>query len=179
MSMKTIKILETERCNLQVILLELDESIVNTKNQLQASFTGKADTDELSKILSEQQVKHAGLIGAIDYNAKCVSTELERINDSNKSAELDQRKAYVLKSLESLDRASKLQQDLMLELQDVKSYNDKALFRNNSAIQQSIRGLVGKLALEFGLHGSLQMSATIPIPSIDDYDNLVTHINQF
>ena len=177
--MKTIKILETERCNLQAISLQLDEDVANAKNELQASFTGKADTNELSKILSELETKHAGLIGAIDYNAKCINTELERINDNNKAAELDQRKAYVLKSLESLDRASKLQQDLMLEMQDVKSYNDKALFRNNSAIQQSIRGLVGKLALEFGLHGSLQMSATIPIPSIDDYENLITHINQF
>ena len=57
-------------------------------------------------------------------------------------------------------------------------YNNLAQFRNSGEINQSVRGLVGKLAAEFNLHGALQLAATIPIPTIADYDRLTTNIHE-
>ena len=88
------------------------------------------------------------------------------------------RRGYIKKSLKSLSKASKLQVELLEELKIVIEYNNLANFRNNSEIHNSVRGLVGKLAGEFHLHGALQLSGTIPIPTVDDYERLTSHIDE-
>jgi myosin heavy subunit len=171
--------LQAEKLKLQSLILQLDEDISTSKEQLTASFTSGDNSDKLSLKVSQLEAKYNGLLNAVDLNAKSIDTETQRLIDEDKQTDLDQRKSHVLSALKSLDRAVKLQGELLVELQNVTTHNDKALFRNNSQIHKSIRGLVGRLAAEFNLHGSLQMSSTIPIPTVEDYDALITHINEF
>ena len=171
--------LQTEKLKLQALLHQVDGEVYNAKEQLTASFTSGDNSDKLSLKVSQLQAKYDGLLNAVDLNAKSIDTETQRLIDEDKQTDLDQRKSHVLNALKSLDRAVKLQGELLIELQNVTAHEGKALFRNNSQIHKSIRGIVGRLAAELNLHGSLQMSSTIPIPTVEDYDALITHINQF
>ncbi len=171
--------LQAEKLKLQALLHQVDGEVYNAKEELTASFINGGNSDKLSLKVSQLQAKSAGLLNAVVLNAKSIDTETQRLIDEDKQTDLDQRKSHVLDALKSLDRAVKLQGELLVELQNVTTHNDKALFRNNSQIHKSIRGLVGRLAAEFNLHGSLQMSSTIPISSVEDYDALITHINEF
>lgn len=169
--------LENNKLELGAMLVDLDDAISTSKEQLSASFTDGTNSDKLSQKVAQLEAKHSGLLNAVDRNAKCINEEQQRLIDEDKQTDLDQRKLHVLNALKSLDRASKLQGELLQELQDVVVHNDKALFRNHSEIQKAVRGIVGKLALEFNLHGSLTMGAVLPVPTSADYERLVTHIN--
>ena len=171
--------LQAEKLKLQALLHQVDGEVYNAKEELTASFINGGNSDKLSLKVSQLQAKSAGLLNAVVLNAKFIDTEKQRLIDEDKQTDLDQRKSHALDALKSLDRAVKLQGELLVELQNVTTHNDKALFRNNSQIHKSIRGIVGRLAAEFNLHGSLQMSSTIPISSVSDYDALITHINEF
>ncbi len=164
--------LQTERVNLSGMMLEVNESIQNTEQQLVESFTGKADTDKLSDKLAQLQAKRGSLAKAISSTDKSITEENERIAKDSKQAELETRKQHVKKALESIEKAKKLQEQLAQELTNVLRHNGQAVFANHSEIERSIRGIVGRLANEFHLHGGLQLSNTISIPTTADYDRL-------
>ena len=177
--MTTLQKLESEKLNLSAMSLDINEAIQSTELHLKSSFTGKADTDQLSQKLAILRAKLSGLVSVIESNDKSLDTEHQHITDEIKAAELEQREQHVLDALESLDRASKLHDELAIELQKAVDHNSAELFRNHSEIEYSVRGLLGRLALQFKQHGSLQMSTSLPVPTVADYDRLVTHINQF
>ena len=178
-SMNTLRKLEVEKVNLSRMMVDVSEAIQSTEQQLEQSFTGNGDSDKLSQKLAQLVAKRNGVANAINSTANSIITEEQRLVNDEKQVDLDQRKQHVKDALKSLDRASKLQGELSTELQKVMDHNTAALFRNNSEIEKSVRGLVGRLAAEFKLHGALQMAANIPVPTSADYKKLITHINEF
>ena len=173
--MNKIEQFHSEREQLNAILEQLNTSISTTQKDLSESFLGKANTETLSRTLAELQVKHTGLVNAIANLDQNILDEDERLIEADKQAEVDERKGYVKNALESLERASKLREQLAVELQSVVDNNFKARVHQKE-IEYSVRGLVGRLAEQFKLHGALQMSATIPVPTIDDYSRLSSHV---
>jgi len=168
--------LQAEKLNLQAVLLQLDEDLSTSQRKLSVSFTSGDNSDKLSQEVAQLQAKHAGLLNAIDHNAKSISAEQQRLIDKDKQVDLDQRKSHLKNALKSLDRASQLQGELSKELAIVMEFNSMAVFRNNSEVAVSVRGLVGRLAAQFKLHGALQMSGKLPISTSADYEKLTTHL---
>ena len=177
--MNVLENLNSDKSNLLIINMEMTEDLEQLKSKLDMSFTNDgAETDKLSDKFLKLQTKHQSLLRAIESNDLEVIKEKESQVAVYKAEDLATRQRFVKKSLESLTRASNLQTKLKKELKNVMEYNNLAQFRNNSEIQQSVRGLIGQLAAEFNLHGALQMASTIPIQSVVDYDRLTTHIHE-
>tara|TARA_R110000772_G_scaffold58903_2_gene133491 strand:+ start:1161 stop:1697 length:537 start_codon:yes stop_codon:yes gene_type:complete len=178
--MNVLDNLNLDKSNLLIINLEMTEDLARLKSELDLSFTNsELNTNKLSDEFLQLQTKHQALLRAIESNDLEVLKEKELHVLESKAKDLATRKRFLKKSLESLTTASKLQSELEKELKNVMKYNNLAQFRNNSEINQSVRGLVGKLAAEFNLHGALQLAATIPVPTIDDYDRLTTNIHEY
>ena len=177
--MNVLDNLNLDKSNLLIIDLEMTEELARLKSELDLSFTNsELNTNKLSDEFLQLQTKHESLSRAIESNDLSIQREQESQVLDSKAKDLATRKRFLKKSLESLTTASKLQSELEKELKNVMKYNNLAQFRNNSEINQSVRGLVGKLAAEFNLHGALQLAATIPVPTIDDYDRLTTNIHE-
>tara|TARA_R110000751_G_scaffold215670_3_gene319120 strand:- start:37 stop:570 length:534 start_codon:yes stop_codon:yes gene_type:complete len=177
--MNVLDNLNLDKSNLLIIDLEMTEELARLKLELDLSFTNsELNTNKLSDEFLQLQTKHESLSRAIESNDLSIQREQESQVLDSKAKDLATRKRFLKKSLESLTTASKLQSELEKELKNVMKYNNLAQFRNNSEIHQSVRGLVGKLAAEFNLHGALQLAATIPVPTIDDYDRLTTNIHE-
>ena len=178
--MNVLDNLNLDKSNLLIINLEMTEDLARLKSELDLSFTNsELNTNKLSDEFLQLQTKHESLSRAIESNDLSIQREQESQVLDSKAKDLATRKRFLKKSLESLTTASKLQSELEKELKNVMKYNNLAQFRNNSEINQSVRGLVGKLAAEFNLHGALQLAATIPVPTIDDYDRLTTNIHEY
>jgi|TARA_R110000822_G_scaffold85962_1_gene200687 hypothetical protein len=178
--MNVLDNLNLDKSNLLIIDLEMTEELARLKSELDLSFTNsELNTNKLSDEFLQLQTKHESLSRAIESNDLSIQREQESQVLDSKAKDLATRKRFLKKSLESLTTASKLQSELEKELKNVMKYNNLAQFRNNSEIHQSVRGLVGKLAAEFNLHGALQLAATIPVPTIDDYDRLTTNIHEY
>ena len=178
--MNALEALKRDKSNLLALNMEMTEDLEQLKSKLDMSFTNDgAETDKLSDEFLQLQTKHESLSRAIESNDLSIQREQESQVLDSKAKDLATRKRFLKKSLESLTTASKLQSELEKELKNVMKYNNLAQFRNNSEIHQSVRGLVGKLAAEFNLHGALQLAATIPVPTIDDYDRLTTNIHEY
>ena len=178
--MNVLDNLNLDKSNLLIIDLEMTEELARLKLELDLSFTNsELNTNKLSDEFLQLQTKHESLSRAIESNDLSIQREQESQVLDSKAKDLATRKRFLKKSLESLTTASKLQSELEKELKNVMKYNNLAQFRNNSEIHQSVRGLVGKLAAEFNLHGALQLAATIPVPTIDDYDRLTTNIHEY
>ena len=178
--MNVLDNLNLDKSNLLIIDLEMTEELARLKSELDLSFTNsELNTNKLSDEFLQLQTKHESLSRAIESNDLSIQREQESQVLDSKAKDLATRKRFLKKSLESLTTASKLQSELEKELKNVMKYNNLAQFRNNSEINQSVRGLVGKLAAEFNLHGALQLAATIPVPTIDDYDRLTTNIHEY
>ena len=178
--MNVLDNLNLDKSNLLIINLEMTEDLARLKSELDLSFTNsELNTNKLSDEFLQLQTKHESLSRAIESNDLSIQREQESQVLDSKAKDLATRKRFLKKSLESLTTASKLQSELEKELKNVMKYNNLAQFRNNSEIHQSVRGLVGKLAAEFNLHGALQLAATIPVPTIDDYDRLTTNIHEY
>ena len=177
--MNALEALKRDKSNLLALNMEMTEDLERLKSKLDMSFTNDgAETDKLSDEFLQLQTKHESLSRAIESTDLSIQREQESHLKALKAEELNVRRGYIKKSLKSLSKASKLQVELLEELKIVIEYNNLAKFRNNSEIHNSVRGLVGKLASEFRLHGALQLSGTIPIPTIDDYERLTSHIDE-
>jgi alpha-galactosidase/6-phospho-beta-glucosidase family protein len=167
--------LTNEKLNLIAVLEDTDNKIKAITQELATSLTGDADSDGLSAKLATLKTKRDALVSALDINEQNAIRREQELEQQRKQQELSNRKAELKKALKSLENASKLTSDLMTELKNVRSHNEQANLRT-SEIENSIRGLVGRLANEFKLYGGLAHASNIQVVTTADYDRLASHV---
>ncbi len=160
--MNKLQKLESEKLNLSGMALDIDEHISNAENSLESSFIGGGDSDKLSAKLANLKTKRGSLASAINSTDKAIKQAVLDAEAEEANKVMDTRKDALKLALKALDESHELQIKLAEKLQIVTDEVFKAN-PNNQEITQSIRGIVGRLAHQFDLFGSLQMSSTLRI----------------
>lgn len=166
-----IQTLENKKAELGAMALQLDEDILSAKNDVESSFFGDGDSDRLSAKLANLQNKRGSLSNAINSANEAIKQAKMDAEAIEADKVLTARKDALTLALKALDESHELQKELSIKLQVVADEVFKAN-PNNQEISQSIRGLVGRLANQFNLQGSLQLANTLKI--LNSKDDLAT-----
>lgn len=167
--------LEKEKVSLSALLVSVDETILKTESELEASFTGDADTDKLSQSLAQLHTKRTSLLKAIESANTAIAEEQKHLIDQAYQADINIRKDHVKSALVALSNAVKHQEKLATELQRVAEFQAAANLDSSELTNQS-RALVGRLANQFHLFGAINMAHLLPLLSIDDAERLQSKI---
>jgi hypothetical protein len=173
----TIETLEQSKLELAEMLVELDKDILLAQAAVEASFVNETDTDKLTTNLALLQSKRVSLQNAIKSTDEAIKKSIADGEAKKASNELSIRQGHVKSSLSALDDAVALQEKLAEKLAIVVAENKKANPSNQEVIS-SVRGVIGKLANQFNLMGSISMASTMAIPdSKKDLERLQNNLN--
>jgi hypothetical protein len=175
--MKDLLKLNEEQSSLAALSTGLDKDILLAKAAVESSFSDDTDTDKLTANLALLQTKHGSLLNAIRSTAEAIKQSIADGEAKEASKELSIRQGHVKSSLSALDDAVALQTKLAEKLAIVVAENKKANPSNQEVIS-SVRGVIGKLANQFNLMGSISMASTMAIPdSKKDLERLQNNLN--
>jgi len=167
--------LQNEQVNLSGMLLDLNESIEQTEQAVVESFTTTTDTDKLSDKLAKLKAKQVSLVKAIESNEQAIQDEQQRIANQQHQLVIDERKNHVKKALESLEKATKLQEQLSSEL-EIFTKHSAASLADSSEFSNQPRALVGRLAQSFNLFGAVNMAHSMPLLTTADAERIQSRI---
>jgi hypothetical protein len=167
--------LQTEQSKLAAMQVDLSEQICAAQAAVEASFVNETDTDKLAVNLSLLQSKHCSLLKAINTNADGIKqAHLDALAEET-SKQIAIRKNAVIEALKANETATALGLELAKQF---KIFNENVFLAgaNSSEFVAQPRILVGRLALEFNLHGALGNAAVLPLLSVDDASKIQSKI---